>query len=821
MARPDRWLSAEIIHALGLALIHSLWQCVALAAAAAALMAFIRRPPVRYIVATFTLTAMLAVPAATFFIFLKQNQPITLPAAGSKMHWAVSSSVSPLGDIPVSLAAPPTVVPHGEVGILGQSHKVHARHFLESDFPAALLPWLVGTWLCGVGFFSLRFLGGVFFLEYRRRSPSSVPGLRILALARALQSQLGIERAIQYLECDWLRTPAVIGWLRPVILLPVSALTGLDEIQLKAVIAHELAHVRRLDPLVNLLQMMIETLLFYHPAVWWLNKRIRSEREFCCDEIAISLTGHRVEYAKVLALMAEWEKAPALAMAANRGPLSERIFHILGRKRLGAGQRAVGLFVSILFLIAAIGAAHAVFEIGDSISTADKTSLKPVANQGALIKAARRAPASLSPDRNDVRWKMADSGQAERAEGHRKKTLMAHSGTARLMAPHPDLQRLLQRLVMPQLTEVSDPPAAPEGPAAHSALATWALLPKAQPRTCALPAVMDSVDLENVAGTDLRTVPVAINGAQKQFLLALGTNPSEVSQAAASALHLPSATMGSGGGGGLYADIDASGVPIFDVHGGRSAEDYRPHVRAASFTIGDATGHDLFFLVAKDPEMGKSKPYDGLMTGGFFKEDDVELDFAQNKLRYLTPTSCTDPDQVAYWPHAAVAAIPMTSSDGKIQIEVSIQGHPIPAVVDTTSPRTVMRRDIAELVFGLKADTPEMAPEGDLRDGTGLTVYQHTFPLISFAGNVMAYNVPALIQANSMVHDLNRTPILGSRAQFMTDPRQRIPALTLGMDVLHQLHVYVVPGEQTLYVTSSGRDLGEASAINASPGAVL
>ena len=158
---------------------------------------------------------------------------------------------------------------------------------------------------------------------------------------------------------------------------------------------------------------------------------------------------------------------------------------------------------------------------------------------------------------------------------------------------------------------------------------------------------------------------------------------------------------------------------------------------------------------------------------------------------------------MAYWPHAAVAVIPMTNLDGKIQVEVSIQGQIIPAVIDTASSHTVMRRDIAELMLGLKADTPDMMPDGDVKDGTGLQVYRHTFPQISFAGGVTAYNVPALIQTNSMFHDLNRTPVLGSRAQFFADPRQRIPGLTLGMDVLQQLHLYHRHGQQKLYVTSA------------------
>jgi hypothetical protein len=244
-------------------------------------------------------------------------------------------------------------------------------------------------------------------------------------------------------------------------------------------------------------------------------------------------------------------------------------------------------------------------------------------------------------------------------------------------------------------------------------------------------------------------------------------------------------------------------VALFDVKSSRSAEDYRPHVRIASFTVGDATGRNLAFVVAKDPEMGKTKPYDGLITGDFSRQYDVALDFVQNKLDYLTPTNCTDPDQVAYWPHAAVAIIPMTNLDGKIQVEVSIQGQAIPAVIDTSSPHTVMRRDVAELLFGLKADTPDMAPDGDVRDGTGQQVYRHTFSQISFPGGVTAYSVPALIQTNSMIRNPNRTPILGSRAQFIVDPRQRIPSLTLGMDVLHQLHLYIAYGQRKLYVTSA------------------
>ena len=120
------------------------------------------------------------------------------------------------------------------------------------------------------------------------------------------------------------------GWFRPVVLLPVVGADGIAAEQLDAVIAHELAHVKRLDSFVNLFQIAAETLLFYHPAVWWLSKRIRAERENCCDDVAISVCGNAVEYARALATMAEWQSAPALAMAANRSPLAERVARLLG-----------------------------------------------------------------------------------------------------------------------------------------------------------------------------------------------------------------------------------------------------------------------------------------------------------------------------------------------------------------------------------------------------------------------------------------------------------------------------------------------------------
>ena len=332
-------------------------------------------------------------------------------------------------------------------------------------------------------------------------------------------------------------------------------------------------------------------------------------------------------------------------------------------------------------------------------------------------------------------------------------------------------------------------------------------------QTCALPAIADSVALNPVPGSDLVTVPVEVNGKPKQFLLNIGTNASEVSQAMVDELHLTEGlkrteTFQSGPADQSEANTNrimtvgsTVQATLVDVKGAHNVDDGRTRINIPSFTIGNATGKNLQFVVANDREIAKSAPYDGLMTGSFFKNYDIELDFYGNKLNYLTPTSCADPHQVVFWPHTEVAIIPTNMADGKIEVQVNVNGQLINAVLDTSSPQTVMRRDIAELKLGLKANTPTMMPDGNLEDGRGLQVYKAFFKQISFAGGVTAINVPVQVRSNSMIHNVGREPTLGSRAQFNAEPR--IPELTLGMDVLHQLHLYVVTAQGNMYVTAA------------------
>ncbi|HEY3974355.1 MAG TPA: M56 family metallopeptidase [Candidatus Sulfotelmatobacter sp.] len=360
------WLSPAAMQALGWALLHFLWQGTALAALAAVLMASCQRASARYVAGVSALALMLLAPVATFFFYAQHS---AVAERRLRPTW------------PIVAANGPIALSHN-----GSSSGAFSNDAASPWRAYDVLPYLVESWLLGVALFSLRSAGGFFLLERKRRKQSLLVSERVLEICYTLQDRLGLRRAIDYCECKWLQAPAVVGWFRPVVFLPVTALSGLSEDQLQAVIAHELAHIQRLDPFLNVFQVCVETLLFYHPAVWWLNKRIRAEREHCCDDVAVALCGNALEYARALTLMEEWRSAPALAMAANRGPLTERVVRVLGLKTLGAGMRGIGAIGGILCLTAALVAGTALLGMAH-----------PPSARAAMIGQAQAVSAASSP----------------------------------------------------------------------------------------------------------------------------------------------------------------------------------------------------------------------------------------------------------------------------------------------------------------------------------------------------------------------------------------------------------------------------------------
>ena len=151
------------------------------------------------------------------------------------------------------------------------------------------------------------------------------------------------------------RVPAVIGFFRPIVLMPVRALTGLSPEQLEAVVAHELGHIKRFDVAVNFVQVIAETLFFFHPAVWWLNKRIRADREDCCDDVAVAMSGGSVGYARALATMATLARCAALRDGRDRRPGGGARGAVVRRRGSSdVGARTAGVFTASLVLAAAL-----------------------------------------------------------------------------------------------------------------------------------------------------------------------------------------------------------------------------------------------------------------------------------------------------------------------------------------------------------------------------------------------------------------------------------------------------------------------------------
>jgi beta-lactamase regulating signal transducer with metallopeptidase domain/HEAT repeat protein len=350
----------SVLEAVGWALVHFLWQGALVGAAVGAALATLRRTSasVRYAVASGALVAMALLPVATTWRYLGTDARSAAAAVP-----ALPARSAALATEPRALDRPALAAPGAVVG----AHPAAERSTSRVD---SLLPWLVGVWALGVVLLSARLLGG--WLRARRLGTtglSPAPEAVRAALVR-LSARLEVGRAVRVFESCLVEVPVAIGWLRPVVLLPASALSGLTVDQLDAILAHELAHVRRHDYVVNLAQSVIETVLFYHPAVWWVSRQIRLERELCCDDLAVAACGDREGYARALVGMERLRQpVPAVAVRANGGSLVMRVRRLLSTE-ISHAEPAPRWAASIIALSTALTVGAAAGVLGGGASPA-------------------------------------------------------------------------------------------------------------------------------------------------------------------------------------------------------------------------------------------------------------------------------------------------------------------------------------------------------------------------------------------------------------------------------------------------------------------
>ncbi len=300
---------------VGWVLLHSLWQGALVGAAFELARHGLRRrsAEVRYVAGCLALLLVAAGAAATFCLWPAPVGPgdAGLVAPGGPARFSPASGLGgnawPIGDGAYSLFR------------------------MGMDFCGRLAPWLAGAWSLGVAMCLLRLTRGCLWVRRTRRRETEPVEPVWLEILEDLRLRLEISRPVRLFKSALVEVPTVIGWIRPIILLPAAALAGLAPEQLEAILAHELAHARRFDYLVNICQCVIETLMFYHPAVWWVSRCVREERENCCDDMVVRVCGNRLAYARALATLAESGAGlPEWAFAASGGPLLARVRRLLG-----------------------------------------------------------------------------------------------------------------------------------------------------------------------------------------------------------------------------------------------------------------------------------------------------------------------------------------------------------------------------------------------------------------------------------------------------------------------------------------------------------
>lgn len=386
------WLTGPIAESLCLALVHSLWQGGAWCALLLVAFRAIRsdRPEVRYAVALTCLYGLLGGACLTWSI-LRHPTPGSVQPPIASMDLTGASDTG--GAAPV-------------VGTVSQDQAATAFPTNRPTTPSSLeiarfSPWIVFLWLVGTCvclLMSTRHVAAV----RRLQAGKPVDDADANQMLTKLVAMLGISRTVRLLRVEGLTVPGVVGILRPAILVPSSLVTGLTPDQWEAILAHELAHIRRWDYVVNLSQLVIESVLFFNPAVWWLSRQVRLEREACCDAVAVGVTARPFQYATLLVSLAkglqpESEEAalPALGFSREQpGSLLERV-----RRIVTPGNRSELIMnrpAAVSFLVLGLTAV-ALLQMGTDVAVAVATSiLSEEERMTALVATARKAGV-LSP----------------------------------------------------------------------------------------------------------------------------------------------------------------------------------------------------------------------------------------------------------------------------------------------------------------------------------------------------------------------------------------------------------------------------------------
>lgn len=339
--------NSSLVENLGWTLVHSIWQIGLIALVLFFALRFLKKSPAntRYLLAVSAMILTLILPLATFFqseYTSRQSRPANKTFKHEKLNSINERARMPEFSQAATETDLQTANPPAEIDFFSFEN---LRKSFTSNL-ASVLPMIVLLWMLGVGASAFRLFGGVWQLHKYKTREVSAPDAAWQKRFANLREKLQIVQTVRLLQSNLIKTPVVVGWLKPVILIPASVFLQISPAELETILAHELLHIRRLDNLVNFAQSFAEILFFYHPCGWWISGVVRREREFACDAAVLeTLDSPRFVYANALANLeeirsrAQQSLPSSLATAATGGKLMQRIEKIL-EKNAGSGENS-------------------------------------------------------------------------------------------------------------------------------------------------------------------------------------------------------------------------------------------------------------------------------------------------------------------------------------------------------------------------------------------------------------------------------------------------------------------------------------------------
>lgn len=334
----DHLLPQNVIQALGWSLLHSLWQGAFLAIILGILLLFLRKfsSATRYLIIAFFMVLHVAIIPLNF---INHYHPVV---SNSEDNLKVNPSE------PTSLKVSKHDVQEQDYNII--TEKVNQKFTGYFDLH---LPLIVTIWFVGVTILLLRYLAQLAYVQ-RLISHGVQPfPPQLYDVIRKLEEKINIHRNVKYLQTFRISSPMTVGWLKPVVLFPIGLFAKLDPSEVEAILLHELAHIKRNDYLVNVFQSLATILLFYHPATWWISGLLHQERENCCDDLVIELSGKPDEYATTLIHLQEQKlKAmkTSLSISGKKSSFTQRILRLLQDSIPSANRFREG-FITAMVLV--------------------------------------------------------------------------------------------------------------------------------------------------------------------------------------------------------------------------------------------------------------------------------------------------------------------------------------------------------------------------------------------------------------------------------------------------------------------------------------